>query len=176
MSESVRKHRKWWECAAKWRNRRGNILILCPEVVQGGPTNRNERNMRIGRGAAYQRLVDVKSLNIRTWFTSQEESTKAYMRAHWTNYCTIIPDKWLGPNWQEEHNHEYVNMRFWMQGRADETPKEFIQCCILYARMLLNHELGSVAEIRDVLRTAPPAWLVILNIETITRTGMLQLR
>jgi hypothetical protein len=55
MSESVRKHRKWWECAAKWRNRRGNILILCLEVVQGGPTNWNERNMRIGRGAAYQR-------------------------------------------------------------------------------------------------------------------------
>jgi hypothetical protein len=64
MSESVRKHRKWLECAAKWRNRRGNILILCPEVVQGGPTNWNERNMRIGRGAAYQRtLSDLDDLN-----------------------------------------------------------------------------------------------------------------
>ena len=61
-----------------------------------------------------------------------------------------------------------------MQGRTDETPKEFIQCRILYTRMLLNHELGSTAEIRDVLRTAPPAWLVILNIETITRMWMLQ--
>jgi hypothetical protein len=40
--------------------------------------------------------------------------------------------------------------------------------------MLLNHEPGSTVEIRDVLRTAPPAWLVILNVETITRTGMLQ--
>jgi hypothetical protein len=56
MSESVRKHRKWLECAAKWRNRRGNILILCPEVVQGGPTNWNEQNMCIGRGAAYHRV------------------------------------------------------------------------------------------------------------------------
>jgi hypothetical protein len=120
-------------------------------------------------------LVDVKSLNIRTWFTSQEESAKTYMCAHWTNYCTVIHNKWLGPNWQEEHNHEYVNMRFRMQGRTDETPKEFIQCHILYARMLLNHEPGSTAEIRDVLHTAPPAWLVILNVETITRTGMLQL-
>ena len=55
MSESVRKHRKWLECAAKWRNRRVNILILCPEVVQDGPTDWNERNMRIGRGAAYHR-------------------------------------------------------------------------------------------------------------------------
>jgi hypothetical protein len=82
----------------------------------------------------WTRLVDVKSLNIRTWITSQEGGTKAYMRAHWTNYCTIICDKWLGPNWQEECNHEYVNMRFRMQGRADETLKEFIQRCILYAR------------------------------------------
>jgi hypothetical protein len=55
MLESVRKHRKWLECAAKWRNRRGNILILCLEVVQGGPINWNERNMHIGRGAAYHR-------------------------------------------------------------------------------------------------------------------------
>ena len=124
----------------------------------------------------WTRLVDVKSLNIRTWFTSQEESTKTYMRAHWTNYCTVIRDEWLGPNWQEERNHEYVNMRFRMRGRTEETPKEFIQRHILYARMLLNHEPGSAAEIRDVLRTAPPAWLVILNVETITRTGMLQSR
>jgi hypothetical protein len=56
MSESIRKHRKWLECAAKWRNRRGNILILCPEVVQCGPTNWNEQNMHIGRGAAYHLL------------------------------------------------------------------------------------------------------------------------
>ena len=36
----------------------------------------------------WMRLVDVKLLNIRTWFTSQEENTKAYMRTHWTNYCS----------------------------------------------------------------------------------------
>ena len=41
----------------------------------------------------WTRLVDVKSLNIHTWFTSQEENTKAYMRAHWTNYCTVIHDE-----------------------------------------------------------------------------------
>ena len=109
----------------------------------------------------WTRLVDVKSLNIHTWFTSQEENTKAYMCAHWTNYCTVIHNKWLGPNWQEEHNHEYVNMRFQMQHRMDETPKEFIQRRILYARMLLNHEPGS-----------PPAWLIILNVETIDRKSV----
>jgi hypothetical protein len=48
MSESVGKHRKWSECATKWQNRRGNILILCLEVVRDGPTNWNEQNMRIG--------------------------------------------------------------------------------------------------------------------------------
>jgi hypothetical protein len=37
----------------------------------------------------WTRLVDVKLLNICTWFTSQEESTKTYMRAHWTNYCGL---------------------------------------------------------------------------------------
>jgi hypothetical protein len=63
MLESVRKHRKWLKCAAKWRNRRGNILILCPEVVQDGPTNWNERNMRIGRGAAYQRNLNTVAEN-----------------------------------------------------------------------------------------------------------------
>ena len=72
----------------------------------------------------WMHLVDVKSPNIRTWFTSQEENTKAYMHTHWTNYCTVICDEWLGPNWQEECNHKYVNMRFWMQGRTDETPRK----------------------------------------------------
>jgi hypothetical protein len=33
--------------------------------------------------------------------------------------------------------------------------------------MLLTHEPVSQAETRDVLRTAPPSWLVILNVETI---------
>ena len=42
--------------------------------------------------------------------------------------------------------------------------------------MLLSHEPGSQAEIRDVLHTDPPAWLVILNVETIPRTGILQAR
>src|ERR1700677_3941293 len=107
---------------------------------------------------------------------SQDKPTKVYMRAHWTNYCTVIRDEWLGPNWQEDHNHEYVNMRFRKPGREDETPKEFIQRRILYARMLLSHEPGSQAETRDVLRTAPPAWLVILNVETLPRTGILQAR
>ena len=105
---------------------------------------------------------------------SQDKPTKVYMRAHWTNYCTVIRDEWLGPNWQEDHNHEYINMWFCKPGREDETPKEFIQCWILYARMLLSHEPRSQVEIRDVLCTAPPAWLVILNVETIPCTGILQ--
>jgi hypothetical protein len=61
-------------------------------------------------------LIYVKRLNIRSWFTSQDEATKIYMRAHWTNYCTVIRDEWLGTNWQEDRNHEYINMRFWMPG------------------------------------------------------------
>src|SRR5258705_10865193 len=96
------------------------------------------------------------------------------MRSHWTNYCIVIRDEWLGPNWQEDHNHEYVNMRFRSLGREDESPKEFINRRILYAHMLLTHHPGSQAEIRDVLQMAPPSWLVILNVKTIPRTGMLQ--
>ena len=41
--------------AAKCRNRRGNILLLCPEVCQGDAANWKELNTRIERVAAYQR-------------------------------------------------------------------------------------------------------------------------
>jgi hypothetical protein len=75
MPENVGKHRKWSECAAKWRNRRGNILILCPEVVQDGPTNWNEQNMRIGRGAAYHCNSHLPiSFTLPTWSTGCPKS------------------------------------------------------------------------------------------------------
>ena len=39
--------------AAKCRNRRGNILLLCPEVCQGDAANWKELNMRIEWVAAH---------------------------------------------------------------------------------------------------------------------------
>ena len=41
--------------AAKWCNRHGNILLLCPEVCQGDVANWKEPNMHIEWVAAYQR-------------------------------------------------------------------------------------------------------------------------
>ena len=49
------------------------------------------------------------------------------MHVHLDQLLHSHTNKWLlGPNWQEECNHKYVNMRFQMQHRMDETPKEFI--------------------------------------------------
>ena len=41
--------------AAKCRNRRGNILLLCPEVCQGDAANWKELNTCIEQVAAYIR-------------------------------------------------------------------------------------------------------------------------
>ena len=38
------------KCAAKRRNRRGNILLLCPKVRQGAAAHWKEPNTRIERG------------------------------------------------------------------------------------------------------------------------------
>ena len=45
--------------AAKCRNRRGNILLLCPEVCQGDAANWKEPNTCTEWVAAYQRNSDL---------------------------------------------------------------------------------------------------------------------
>jgi len=53
------------KCAAKRRNRRGNILLLCPKVRQGAAAHWKEPNTRIERGAAYH-LLPTEILTVRS--------------------------------------------------------------------------------------------------------------
>ncbi|KAH7904398.1 hypothetical protein BJ138DRAFT_1106859 [Hygrophoropsis aurantiaca] len=102
----------------------------------------------------WTKLEDGSS--IRAWFATLTIPWKQYVCAHYINYLATIKTYWLGDQWQEDRNHEYINIR------------------ILYSQILLNHAPGSEEEVRDVMRTAPISWKAILQMETIYDTFSLQ--
>ena len=62
----INEAKKCHKCATKSHHRRGNILLLCPEVCQGYAANWKEPNMRIEQGAAYHHCTNIHLQQL--WF------------------------------------------------------------------------------------------------------------
>jgi hypothetical protein len=112
----------------------------------------------------------------RSWYTMLTDEWKTYMRYHVVYYMGVIKTYWLGDRWQQERNMEFQEMRFRMKGKERESPSEYIQKRVLYARLLLANIPGGIDEVYEVLRNAPIAWKNVLQFESIHSTAELQMR
>ncbi|KAJ7601818.1 hypothetical protein DFH06DRAFT_1400819 [Mycena polygramma] len=115
----------------------------------------------------------TKGSSVLAWYVGLPPAWKAIMRGHYLNYLYVIKTYWLGDEWVNHLHDRYKDMRFRGRGREHKKPQDFIQAQLLLLRALLTVPPGSAEEVREVMRTAPITWKMLLNLNTIPDTPTL---
>ena len=129
--------------AAKCRNRRGNILLLCPEVCQGDVANWKEPNMRIEQVAAYQRIHDEninqgRSLpQFHSW--SQVGVPITNNKVNDAGRPIMITDS---TSWQSQHDSSIF-------GQAHSNQSPCVHCCLLFGPVM--YPLSCFINLKDLV-------------------------
>ncbi|KAI0040552.1 hypothetical protein FA95DRAFT_1479383, partial [Auriscalpium vulgare] len=86
------------------------------------------------------------------------------MMTNHLNWLNGLKAVFLGRQWQLERNMEFTEMYFRQKGHERELPEDYLQRRIMYARALLNTDLGGPEEAQIVLRNVPAGWMTTLNV------------
>ncbi|KAJ3474628.1 hypothetical protein NLI96_g12353 [Meripilus lineatus] len=112
----------------------------------------------------------------RNWFTTLPLDIKTRMRSHYLDFLEGVKEGFLGDTWLHDRRMEYKHQEFRQYGHRYESPIDFIQRRLTFARVLMHVPINSDLEVHEVLQNAPVAWSTILVAQTIANTVELQLR
>ncbi len=114
--------------------------------------------------------------DIYTWFSTLTVLEQEHIHMNIVNFLTVIKEDFLGDQWQILMNDIFEAQRFRQRCHENESPQGFITQQTMYTRMLTQVDDGSIMEVNIIMRKAPIAWCLILNMAAINSTKQLLAR